>query len=198
MMIFLLKKMVNMNSETLKGWSILLMLGTAVLAWIAWVVLLVLFSMLTKCRLFLLLPFLHSTGEFRAKQLKLPVSRQNPEEVKIIPPSIRQKHWQKTTAIHPGKTMASSATAGGPNATGDVNVTKGAGCPLYGGFSLGAKRLLHFGTHFKGLCCESLQPVHAIQRSMCLLRYVHELRTIISSWQEVKQIKNEAIQQFSE
>lgn len=64
--------------------------------------------------------------------------------------------------------MASSATedtpnAGGPNATGDVNVTEGAGCSLYGGFCLGTKRLLHFGTHFKGLCCESPWPVHAMQ-----------------------------------
>lgn len=40
MMMFLLRKVGNMNSETLKGWSILLMLGTAALACTARVVLL--------------------------------------------------------------------------------------------------------------------------------------------------------------
>lgn len=40
MMMFLLRKVGNMNSETLKGWSILLMLATAALAWTARVVLL--------------------------------------------------------------------------------------------------------------------------------------------------------------
>lgn len=37
---FLLGKVGNMNGETLKGWSILLMLGTTALAWTARVVLL--------------------------------------------------------------------------------------------------------------------------------------------------------------
>lgn len=39
-MMFLLRKVGNMNSETLKGWLILLMFGTAALAWTARVVLL--------------------------------------------------------------------------------------------------------------------------------------------------------------
>lgn len=39
MRMFLLRKVRNMNSETLKGWSILLMLGTTALAWTARVVL---------------------------------------------------------------------------------------------------------------------------------------------------------------
>lgn len=40
MMMFLLRKVGKMNSETLKGWSILLVFGTAALAWTARAVLL--------------------------------------------------------------------------------------------------------------------------------------------------------------
>lgn len=236
-MMFLLRKVGNMNSETLKGWSILLVLGTAALAWTAPVVLLlhimimtsdiwdtptlmascfchpdhrwrvsfstmisgghnthdgtlaiksvtctlVLFSMLTKSCLFLLLSSLHSTGEFRAKQLKLPVSRQNQ-----IPPSIRQKHWQKTTAIQPGKTIShwGHPQCRRTECYRDVNVPEGAGCSLYD------------EAPFSPILRDC--DVNAMQRYMHRLCYVHELRTITSSQQEVKQIKNEAIRQFSE